>query len=221
MTDERDLIESAPAERVVLTALEARVLGCLIEKAATTPDVYPLTANAVHLACNQKTSREPVMNAELGDVGHTLRTLEEKGLARVVHGARVLRHEHTVDAAMNLMPRPRAVIAMLLLRGPQTLSELHARTERLADFPDSAILGDTLERLITREPPLVIRIGRGSGQREDRYMHLLCGPVSVDSLPARRVEPAAGRSSSGDLEARIEVLERLVAQLQEKLGLNA
>jgi uncharacterized protein len=160
------------------------------------------------------------MNAEIGEVGHALRTLEGKNLARVVHGARALRYEHTIDATLNLMPRPRAVIALLLLRGAQTQAELHIRSERLADFPDIAILGDTLDRLILREPALIARIGRGSGQREARYMHLLSGPVSLDSLPARRAEPGGDRSGAGDLEARIEVLERLVAELQEKLGLT-
>ena|SRR5450432_2053595 len=225
MTDEpvqSEPIPTAPAaaDLVVLTAIEARALGCLVEKAATTPDVYPLTLNAVHLACNQKTNRDPVMNAETGEVGHALRTLESKNLARVVHGARALRYEHTIDATLNLQPRARAVIALLLLRGPQTQSELHIRGERLADFPDIAILGDTLDRLILREPALVTRIGRGSGQREDRYMHLLSGPVSIDSLPARRPEAVAGASGAADLEARMEVLERLVAELQEKLGLS-
>ena len=211
--------ESAPppAERVVLSAIEARVLGCLAEKAATTPDVYPLTLNAVHVACNQKTNRDPIMNVELGDVGHALHTLGEKNLVRVAHGARALRYEHTMDAALNLTPRPRALIALLLLRGAQTQAELYTRSERLADFSDPAMLGDMLDRLIAREPALVIRIGRSAGQREDRYMHLLSGPVSIDDLPPRRSDPGASTSSAGDLEARLEALERLVAELQKKL----
>jgi uncharacterized protein YceH (UPF0502 family) len=204
------------ADLVVLTAIEARVLGCLIEKAATTPDVYPLTLNAVHLACNQKTNRDPITNTELGEVGHALHTLEEKGLVRVGRGARVLRYEHTIDAALNLTTRARAVIALLLLRGAQTQAELYTRGERLADFPDPAMLGDTLDRLIARAPALVMRIGRSSGQREDRYMHLLSGPVSIENLPAR-TEPGAGRSRDADLEARVEALERVVAELQQKL----
>lgn len=208
--------ESGPAraDLLVLSAIEARVLGCLIEKAATTPDVYPLTMNAVHLACNQKTNRDPVMHAELGDVGHALHTLEEKNLVRVERGARALRYEHTIDAALNLTARPRALIALLLLRGAQTQAELYTRSERLADFPDPAMLGDTLDRLIAREPALLVRIGRSSGQREDRFMHLLSGPVSLEDLPARRTES----TSAADLEARLEALERVVAELQEKLA---
>jgi uncharacterized protein YceH (UPF0502 family) len=218
-TTESTPTESAPtpADLVVLSAIEARVLGCLVEKAATTPDVYPLTLNAVHMACNQKTNRDPIMNAELGDVGHALHTLGEKNLVRVVHGARALRYEHAIDAVLNLTPRPRALIALLLLRGAQTQAELYTRSERLADFPDQAMIGDMLDRLITREPALAIRIGRGPGQREDRYMHLLSGPVSVEDLPMRRSDSANSTSSTADLEARLEALERLVADLQKKL----
>ncbi|HZP67208.1 MAG TPA: DUF480 domain-containing protein [Rudaea sp.] len=201
----------------VLDALEARVLGVLVEKAAATPEVYPLTLNAVQLGCNQKTNREPVMHAELGEVGHALRTLEEKKLVRASYGARVQRYEHTFDAALNLTPRSRAVMALLLLRGPQTQGELFVRSQRLADFPDGEILGDTLERLIAREPPLVVRLGRASGQREDRYMHLLSGPVSADSYAVSAPADAA-ISASGDLVARVEELERIVADLQRRLG---
>ena len=205
---------------IQLTALEARVLGSLIEKAATTPEAYPLTLNSTQLACNQKTSREPVMNAELGAVGHTLKTLEEKKLVRQSYGARVPRFEHTIDSALELTTRSRAIIGMLLLRGPQTQAELYTRTQRLADFPDAEILGDTLDRLIAREPALVVRIGRASGQREDRYMHTLCGPVSVEMISAARAvkdETHRNDSDRDDLTLRVEELERIVAELQQKI----
>ncbi|HSE13627.1 MAG TPA: DUF480 domain-containing protein [Rudaea sp.] len=216
--NEPEALPAAPLPLVQLTALEARVLGCLIEKAATTPEVYPLTLNAAHLACNQKSNRDPIMSAELGAVGQALRALEDKGLVRVVHGARALRYEHAIDAALNLTARARAVIALLLLRGPQTQNELLTRSERLADFPDSAILGDTLERLMAREPPLVVRIGRAPGQREDRFMHLLCGPVSIEDLPAPRTRTSESPDRHAELEARIDALEREVAELREKIG---
>ena len=218
--NEAEAQPAASPPLVQLTALEARVLGCLIEKAATTPEVYPLTLNAAHLACNQKSNRDPIMHAEVGAVGQALRTLEDKHLVRVVHGARALRYEHTIDAALNLMARPRAVIALLLLRGPQTLAELFTRSERLADFANVELLGDTVDRLIAREPPLVVRIGRASGQREDRYMHLLSGPVSIETLAAHavRAEPPDRHDRYAELEARIEVLERAVAELQSRLG---
>lgn len=205
------------APPVQLTALEARVLGCLVEKAATTPEVYPLTLNAAHLACNQKSNRDPIMQAELGAVGQALRSLEDKRLVRVVHGARALRYEHTIDAALNLTTRSRAVIALLLLRGPQTQAELLTRSERLADFPDAAMLGDTLDRLIAREPALVIRIGRAPGQREDRYMHLLSGPVSIEPVAATRPASSSATDRYAELEARVAALEELVAALQERI----
>ncbi len=218
MTDTPNDPSPTPTGSVVLDAVEARVLGCLVEKAATTPDVYPLTLNSLHLACNQKTNRDPVMNIEVGQVGHALHTLEDKKLVRVARGARVLRYEHTIDAPLGLTPRSRALIAMLLLRGPQTQAELHTRCERLADFPDAAMVDDTLNRLIERDPALIVRIPRSGGQREDRYMHLLCGPVSLENLPAPRSESAGSRSRSADLEARIEELERIVAELQNRIG---
>src|SRR5690349_10384161 len=102
---ELDAAGAAPGAEPVLTPLEARVLGCLMEKAATTPDVYPLTLNAIQLAANQKTSRDPIMHAELGEIGHTLRTLEEKKLVREVRSARALRYEHTIDSALDLKAR--------------------------------------------------------------------------------------------------------------------
>jgi uncharacterized protein YceH (UPF0502 family) len=218
--NEPEAAVAVPAPLVQLTALEARVLGCLIEKAATTPEVYPLTLNATHLACNQKTNRDPIMNAELGAVGQALRTLEDKRVVRVAHGARALRYEHTIDAALNLTTRPRSVIGLLLLRGPQTLAELFTRSERLADFANVEMLGDTLDRLISRDPPLVVRIGRASGQREDRYMHLLSGPVSIESLPAYvpRAESGSKDDRHAELEARVAALEEIVAELQIRLG---
>jgi uncharacterized protein YceH (UPF0502 family) len=204
---------------LLLTAVEARVLGCLIEKAATTPDVYPLTLNALQLACNQKSSRDPIMNVELGETGHALHTLQDKKLARVEHGARVLRYAHTADSTLNLTQRPLAVVALLLLRGAQTAAELYTRSERLADFPDPESLGDTLQRLLAREPALIVRIGRGAGQREDRYMHTLAGPVSIENAPSRNETREPTRVAA--LESRIEVLEQEVAELRRLLQTRA
>jgi uncharacterized protein YceH (UPF0502 family) len=217
MTDTQTETPATPTatDRVVLTAIEARVLGCLIEKAATTPDVYPLTINALQLACNQKSSRDPIMNVEVGEVGHALHTLQEKKLARMEHGARALRYAHTADALLGLTRRSCAVVGLLLLRGPQTLAELYSRSERLADFPDVESLGDTFERLLAREPALAVRIGRGSGQREDRYMHLLCGPVAAEYLAPPRAERPP--SAVAELEARVDTLEQAVAELRQMI----
>jgi uncharacterized protein YceH (UPF0502 family) len=202
----------------LLDATEARILGCLIEKAAITPEVYPLTINATVVACNQKTSRDPIMQLETGAVAHALRQLEECSLVRVAPSSqRALRYEHRFDAIYGVTARQRAVLCALLLRGPQTLGEIHTRTERLADFPAFDDVRDTLERLIQREPALVARIAHAPGQREDRYMHLLCGPVDASILEAASsARPPAPRASA--LEERIENLEREVATLRDEIA---
>lgn len=199
-----------------LDAVEARVVGCLVEKAATTPEAYPLTLNALVVACNQKTSREPVMDLDPGEVGHALNALERRGLVKIAPASqRALRYEHRFDAIYGTTARQRAVLCALLLRGPQTLGELHARTDRLAEFPTLDDLRDTLDRLVQREPAQVVRLGRAAGQREDRYMHLLGGPVDVDALVAVAPVPSASRSGLGE---RVEQLEADVAALHEALA---
>ncbi|HEY0180609.1 MAG TPA: YceH family protein [Dokdonella sp.] len=213
--------ESAAAPGVApLDRIEARIVGSLIEKAAITPEAYPLTLNALVAACNQKTSREPIMNLEPGAIGHALRELEGRGLVRVAPASqRVLRYEHRFDAVYGVTARQRAVLGVLLLRGAQTLNELSTRTDRLAEFPSLDDLRDTLERLIQREPALAVRIPRGPGQREDRYMHLLCGAVDVDREAAIAASAAdAAPSSRADLSERIERLEDEVRALRDELA---
>lgn len=197
-----------------LDANEARVVGCLIEKQATTPDVYPLTLNAVVVACNQKTSRDPILDLEPGEVGHALRQLEGRGLVGVSLAARSSRYEHRFDRYYEVTPRQRALLGMLLLRGAQTINELYQRCERLCDFPEPDEVRVQLERLAQRAMPLVVCLGRGAGQREDRYMHLLGGPVSASDHLASSA--ASDRSSSGStgLSARVEALESEVAELR-------
>ncbi|PKM05976.1 MAG: DUF480 domain-containing protein [Gammaproteobacteria bacterium HGW-Gammaproteobacteria-5] len=198
-----------------LSAIEARILGCLIEKQATTPENYPLTANAVVLACNQKTARDPVLELQPGAVGHALRELEDRRLVLANHGSRAQRYEHRFSAVYSLTSKQQAVLALMLLRGPQTVAELHARCERLAAFGDSDEVQQTLERLTQRSPALVIRLGRLSGQREDRYMHLLCGPVDVERYAQAAASTSAPRR--GELEARIEALEQALDELRTRL----
>lgn len=200
-----------------LTPVEARILGCLIEKAAITPEVYPLTVNATVAACNQKTSREPVMQLETGAVAHALRTLEGRGLVKLAPvSQRALRYEHRFDTIYGTTARQRAVLCVMLLRGPQTLAELSTRTERLADFPSLDDVRDTLDRLTRREPALVVRLPRGAGQREERHMHLLCGPVDADAFVAASSAPAP--ASRTDLLERVERLETEVAALRGELA---
>jgi uncharacterized protein YceH (UPF0502 family) len=199
-----------------LSAIEARILGCLVEKQATTPEAYPLTANAVLMACNQKNNREPVLELEPGEIGHALREMEGKGLVRSVHGARAQRYEHRFATAWSVTTRQQALLAVLLLRGPQTLAELHSRSERLATPADIEEVRQALERLGQRTPALVVRLGRAPGQREDRYMHLLCGPVSAEDFAVAGDDANAAPKRAG-LEARVDALEADLAALRREL----
>jgi uncharacterized protein YceH (UPF0502 family) len=199
-----------------LDAIGARILGCLVEKQATTPEAYPLTANAVQLACNQKNNREPLMELEASDVGHALRELEGRGLVRSVHGARAQRYEHRFATVYSVTARQQALLAVMLLRGPQTLAELFTRSERIAASADIEEVRQALERLMQRSPALVVKLGRASGQREDRYMHLLCGPVSA-SDHAQPEDAASTPSRRGGLEARLEALEEQVEALRREV----
>ena len=200
---------------VVLTIAEARVLGCLIEKEATTPDAYPLTVNATQMAANQKTARDPVLALNLGDVNHALRQLEQKGLAKQVFSSRAERYEHHAGKALDLPRQQVALLGLLLLRGPQTVHELLARSERLASFNDADDVRHHLERLIQRQPAFVQQIPRGPGQREDRYVHLLSGPVDVAAVTARIASStAATEAAPHALEARVQALENEVAELR-------
>ncbi len=201
----------------VLTAAEARALGCLIEKEATTPDTYPLTVAAVMAAANQKTAREPVMALELGETNHALRQLEGNGLARQVFSSRAERYEHLVPAHFALPPKQVALLGLLLLRGPQTASELMARSERLHAFTDLEDVRHQLDRMAGRQPALVVQVPRGPGQREDRFAHLLCGPVDVDAVVAREPTAAGESAAASALEARVSALEAGIAVLREQI----
>ncbi len=198
----------------VLSAAEARVLGCLIEKQATTPDVYPLTVNAAQSAANQKTARDPVMALSPGDTGHALRQLEGHRLARQSFSSRAERYEHLVPGALDIPSPQVALLGLLLLRGVQTAHELLARSERLHAFADADDLRHHLERLEGKA--LVARIPRGPGQREDRYAHLLSGPVDVAALAARVAAGAGATAPAADpaLEARVEALETELVALR-------
>ena len=196
----------------LLTPAEARVLGCLIEKKELTPDVYPMTSNALLAAANQKTSREPVMSLDQGDITRALGTLQSKGLVRQQFASRVERYEHLMAQKLSLTRNQIALIGLMLLRGPQTLHELLARAERIANLPDADAVRSELDMLIGRRPPLVVEIERGAGQREDRYAHLLSGTPA----PMPVVAQAAHRTDG--TEARIEALEARVAALEAALA---
>ncbi|WP_019627220.1 YceH family protein [Thioalkalivibrio sp. ALJT] len=201
---------------------EARVLGCLIEKAAATPESYPLTLNATVTAANQKTSRHPVMKLEPGQVGQALRKLEQRGLVKSDVGARATRYAHKANHVLELTPGQSAIIGLLLLRGPQTVAELYTRAERLHGFDDQEGVRDNLQSLAGREAPLITDLGRAPGQREDRYMHRLCGEIDGERL--QRSVASASRAATPDSPAvtdRLKALEARVAELEAHLGLKS
>ena len=206
----------APLPVPVLDAAQMRVLGCLVEKEATTPETYPLTVNAAQTAANQKTARDPVMNLDAGTVQHALRQLEAMGLARQHFSARAERYEHLLGAKLDLPRQQVTLLGLLLLRGAQTAGELATRSERMAKFADAEDLRHQLGRLIQRG--LAVQLPRAAGQREDRYMHLLGGPVDVDALAAQFRAPAGTAADNGALEERVAQLEAAVAALQEQLA---
>ncbi|ODT08836.1 MAG: hypothetical protein ABS58_00615 [Mesorhizobium sp. SCN 65-20] len=199
-----------------LAPAEARVLGCLIEKKELTPDVYPMTSNALVAAANQKTSRDPVMALEMVDITRALASLQAKGLAKQQFASRVERYEHQMAQKFSLTRNQSAVIGMLLLRGPQTVYELLARTERMANFADADALRSELDMLIGRRPALVKEIGRAPGQREDRFAHLLSGDVDAAVVTTSRA-PSAASPVVSELEERVRVLEEEVAALKARL----
>ncbi len=169
---------------------EKRVLACLAEKQLTTPAQYPLTLNALTLACNQTTSRDPVVSYDERTVEETVNRAKTNGLARFfhpAHGRSALRYGHTLDEVLGLDTRQLALLTVLMLRGPQTLAELRTRTQRMAEFSSTGEVQSDLEGLARREPPLVMRLDRQPGQKEERYIELLGAPATAG--PA--TEPAS------------------------------
>ncbi|QKG64136.1 DUF480 domain-containing protein [Pseudomonas sp. B14-6] len=199
-----------------LNSTEIRILGSLIEKQATSPETYPLTLNALVIACNQKTSREPVMNLTQGQVGQSLRALEGRGFTKLVMGSRADRWEHKVDKALELVPAQVILTGLLFLRGPQTVNELLTRSARMHEFEDAEQVVHQLERLIARG--LALLIPRQAGQREDRYMHALGDPADIEVILAARENPAERSAGSGVSVERIEELEARIAALEERLA---
>ena len=197
-----------------LSAMEARVLGALIEKEINTPEYYPLSLNALIAACNQKSSREPVMELSEEEVRSSLRHLEDIGYTSTAHDSRVLKFEHRVRTVLNLRRDETAVLCLLLLRGPQTPGELRTRTDRMYTFDDLAAVQSTLTRMVERETPLAALLPRQPGAREARYAHLLCGMPETSEVAAP--VKASSPSRLEELEARIAALEARVTELETK-----
>jgi len=193
-----------------LTPIQARVLGCLMEKKETTPDQYPLTLNALKNACNQKSARNPVTAYKEGEIGHTLRELESLGWVKEAWGSRVAKYEHQVGKVLQLQSKGLALLCPMMLRGPQTPGELKTNAHRLYDFDDLDDIQYTLQRLAEHDPALVVALPRQPGQKEIRYAHLLCGEPDIP-------EPVAYTPSSGSLAGRVEALEVEVELLKEEM----
>jgi len=203
-----------------LSVVEARVVGSLMEKEMTTPEYYPLSLNAAMNACNQKSSREPVMELGEADVRTALFDLEQMGLVRTDASARVSKFEHRMRDVLQLRRDETAVVCLLLLRGPQTPAELRARAERMYSFDDNAAVTATLERLATRDEALTVLMARQPGAREARWMHLLSGPVEtgiVAGAGEKQVLRGVQDDNSRGLAARVEALEELVRGLEERV----
>jgi uncharacterized protein YceH (UPF0502 family) len=203
---------------VDLDAVEVRVLGCLLEKQRTTPDAYPLSLNALRLACNQSTNRDPVVDYDEATIREALHRLGRRRFTRLAsgHGSRAAKYRHLLDEALGLDRAQLAVLAVLMLRGPQTPGELRQRTDRLHRFDDAAALHDVLEGLIERE--LVARLTRRPGQKEERYEHLLSADAQPDSPADSAAAAPAQPASAGVDEGRLDRLEREVVELRQEVG---
>jgi uncharacterized protein YceH (UPF0502 family) len=212
-----------------LTAPEQRVLGCLLEKRWTTPDQYPLSLNALRLACNQSTNRDPVTAYDEETVREAAQRLTKYGLARLAsyHGSRAIKYRHLAEETLNLDKPQLAVLAVLLLRGPQTPGELKGRTERMHEFASLEQIEAVLTALIERG--YVARIGRRPGQKEDRFMQLLGGEAGGDASPAATGPSSDGAAAAGpptvlaatssiSIEARVTALEAEVRELRAQLA---
>jgi len=200
----------------VLTDVETRVLGSLIEKQVTTPEYYPLTLNALTLACNQKNNRNPVTLYSESQVSDAIESLREKNLTYVFYGStsRVPKYKHVMPEVMHLRPPETALMCVLMLRGPQTLGELRGNASRLHEFASLEEVEETLNGLISRDPdPLVARLPRQSGQKEGRFAHLLSGEIDLESLPE---VPLVSSSRRATLEEKVDALAAEVEKLKEQ-----
>jgi uncharacterized protein len=216
-----------------LTPLEARVLGVLFEKQHTVPDTYPLSLNALTLGCNQKTSRSPVMNASEAEVLSALESLKRLSLVFEGSSSRVPRFEHNLERVLGIPRQSAALLTALLLRGPQTAAELRLGTTRLHSFADTSSVEAFLDELATRDAPYVLKLPRTPGERESRWVHLLCGDVHIGETHGGAAAPSHGatdsRASSDELDAlradyaelagKFARLEALVARMAAELGI--
>lgn len=199
-----------------LTDVEARVLGSLVEKQLTTPEYYPLTLNALTAACNQKSNRDPVMSLDDTAIMGAIDSLRDKNLVYLYYGSssRTVKYKHMLPSVYDLDAAGVAIVAVLLLRGPQTLGELRERTGRLHEFAGLGEVQEALDGLIRRDEPIVKKLERQAGQKEARYAHLLCGEIDQETVMINREKPIASAKDDG----RLGQLEDEVAQLRDELA---
>jgi len=210
-----------------LSPLEARVIGVLVEKQHTVADSYPLSLNALVLGCNQKTARDPVINATDAEVLVAIDGLKALALVIEVSGSRVSRYEHNLKRVLGVPGQSEAILTLLMLRGPQTAAELRATTERLHRFADISSVEGFLDELAAREPPLVVLLPRAPGAREPRWAHLLSGEVTAPSAVAVDAqdfvaagEIAALKAEQARLAAEVAELRALVTRMAAELGID-
>lgn len=215
-----------------LSLLEARVLGVLVEKSHTVPDSYPLSLNSLTLGCNQKTARDPVLSAAEAEVQDAVVALKALHLVFEATGSRVTRFEHNVQRALALPSASVALMATLMLRGPQTVSELRGASERLHRFADSSSVEGFLDELAERPDDkggaLVVKLPRAPGAREPRWAHLLCGAIDVSAMPVATDSPdfvaaseiAALKAQQAAMRTEIDALQGIVTRLCEELGVR-
>ncbi|CAL8478081.1 MULTISPECIES: YceH family protein [Caballeronia] len=222
--------EAAPRPTLrELTPLEARVLGVLVEKQHTVPDTYPLSLNSLTSGCNQKTARAPVMNVSEDEVLTTIDGLKRLSLVFEGSSSRVPRFEHNVNRVLGVPSQSVALLATLFLRGPQTAAELRANSARLHSFADISSVESFLDELAANDPPRVVKLSRTPGERESRWMHLLCGEVSLADIPLRETpggesfslsEFEALKSEQKRLTHEVAQLRAMVQQMASELGIT-
>ena len=197
-----------------LNETEARIVGSLVEKQLTTPEYYPLTLNALAAACNQKSNRDPVMSLDESAILAAIDALRDKNLVYLFYGSgsRTVKYKHMLPNVFELEPPAVALMALLLLRGPQTVGELRGRSDRLHQFSSLQEIQETLDEMADRSEPLVVKLERQPGQKEARYAHLLSGPVNAEAFQMRQSDAAPSAGSS-----RIESLEQEVSRLSDEL----
>ena len=197
-----------------LNEIEVRVLGSLVEKQLTTPEYYPLTLNALTAACNQKSNRDPVVSYSDEDVTTAVDSLRDKNLVYLFYGSssRVVKYKHMLPNVYDLSPPEVAVICVMMLRGAQTVGELRERSGRLFEFSNLAEVNETLDALISRDEPLVVKLERQPGQKEVRYAHLLSGEVTQAAVSSTANIPRVDRI--GELEDKVEAMQREIAALR-------